>query len=144
MRNEEQQIPAACGSYSLVSSGAVLLMAFLLRKVWTMVEELFINLELLPLSPPPQQAELSEASISISSHVVQQLCINSPAPWERRAVLKWTNVLQDVFSWWNKATGKALMWHSIFVCRFGYLFWNTIVMSPIPASPSAHYYREQH
>lgn len=32
----------------LVSSGTVLLMAFPLRKVWTMVEELFINLELIP------------------------------------------------------------------------------------------------
>lgn len=144
MKNEDQQILAASGSYSLVSSGAVLLMAFVLRRVWTMVEELFVNLELLPLSPPPQQAELSEAPISISSHVAQQLCINSAAPWERRAVLKWKNVLQDVFSCWNKATGKALMWHSIFVYHFRYLFWNTIVRSPIPASPSALYYEEQH
>lgn len=50
MRKEEQQIPAECDS--LVSSGAVLLMAFLLRKVSTVVEELFINLELLPTSKP--------------------------------------------------------------------------------------------
>lgn len=107
----------------LLSSGAFLLTASFPRKVWTAMEELFINLEsrsptTTTPSPPLQPAKFSDIPVSILRHVAWRLWINSAAPRERRTVVKRANVSRDVFSWWNKATGKARERHSGFWLLF--------------------------